>query len=151
MSAPGGGCPKPADAEAAGNANYDWALESLDGARSTFEQHRGKVVFVNLWATWCGPCRAEMPSIQALHDELKKEGVEFVIVSEEEPGVVKDFVSREGYSFPTFISKDTPRVFDSNAIPATFIVNKEGKIIHKHVGSTNWNHESCRALIRSLL
>ncbi len=126
-------------------------MTALDGRETTLGEHRGKVVFVNVWATWCGPCVNEMPGIQALYDSARKEGVAFVLVSEEKSEVVKTFVEQEKYSFPVFTSENLPDKFKTQGIPATFVVNRQGAIVHKHVGSADWNTESCRKFLRSLL
>jgi peroxiredoxin len=93
-----------------------------------------------------------MPSIQALYNTLGNEGVAFVVVSEEEEETVRQFMSDNGYTFPVYVSRqEIPSVFETNGIPATFFINKEGEIVHKRVGSADWNAASCQAFLRSLL
>jgi thiol-disulfide isomerase/thioredoxin len=137
--------------EILGEQDYAWKLTALDGRETMLEEHRGQVVFVNVWATWCGPCIAEMPTIQALYNATGKEGAGFVLVSEEEPPTVKSFVEQEKYSFPVFTAKELPEKFRTRGIPATFIVDKQGAIAHKHLGAADWNTEACRNLLRQLL
>ena len=134
-----------------GEGDYLWKLTTLDGRETTLAEHRGQVVFVNVWATWCGPCVMEMPTIQALYDSAAREGVAFVLVSEEEPNMVKSFIEREKYSFPVFTTAHVPDKFQSDGIPTTFIVGKDGTIAHRHVGSADWNTESCRKFLHGLL
>ncbi len=142
---------QPDGAETLGESEYGWKLTAVDGRETTLEEQRGKVVFVNVWATWCGPCVAEMPGIQALYDSTGKQGVAFVLVSEEEPGTVKQFIEQEKYSFPVFTTSRIPEAFKTRGIPATFIVNRQGGIAHKHLGSADWNTESCRKFLSALL
>ncbi len=76
-------------------ADYDWTVQSLDGQDFKMADAKGKVVFLNFWATWCPPCVTEMPSIQKLHEKLKDDGVVFVCVSNEETSKVSQFAERE--------------------------------------------------------
>lgn len=140
-----------AESDTLGESEYGWKLTALDGRETTLEEHRGKVVFVNVWATWCGPCVNEMPGIQALYDSTRQDGVDFVLVSEEEPSTVRKFVEQEKFSFPVFTTGQLPDKFETRGIPATFVVNREGSIVHKHQGSADWNTESCRKFLRELL
>lgn len=142
---------QPGEAATLGESEYGWKLTALDGHETTLGEHRGKVVFVNVWATWCGPCVAEMPGIQALYDSAAREGVAFVLVSEERPDIVRKFVEREKYSFPVFTTHRLPEKFQTRGIPATFVVNRQGAIAHMRVGSADWNTESCRKFLRALL
>lgn len=137
--------------ETLGESEFGWKLTALDGRETTLHEHRGKVVFVNVWATWCGPCVAEMPGIQALYDSSAREGVAFVLVSEENASTVRKFVEEEKYSFPVFTTGELPDRFKTRGIPATFIVDRQGAIVHQHVGSADWNTESCRKFLRALL
>ncbi len=137
--------------EILGEDDYGWKLTAMDGRETTLAEHRGKVVFVNVWATWCGPCVVEMPSIQALYSVAGKEGVDFVLVSEEEAPTVKSFIEQEKYTFPVFTAGRLPEKFKTQGIPATFIVDKQGSIAHRHVGAADWNTESCRTLLRGML
>jgi thiol-disulfide isomerase/thioredoxin len=159
MVAMGNACPdaetlskaQEGERETLGESEYGWKLTALDGREITLEEHHGKVVFVNVWATWCGPCVAEMPGIQALYDSAAKEGVAFVLVSEERRDTVRKFVEREKYSFPVFTTHRLPEKFQTRGIPATFVVNRQGAIAHMRVGSADWNTESCRKFLRALL
>jgi thiol-disulfide isomerase/thioredoxin len=146
------GCPSPEDLESNGTADYAWRLTALDGSEVAFERFRDKVVYINVWATWCGPCREEMPAIQALFEELRPKGVEFVIVSEEKLDEVKSWVQQQGYTFPVYVSAGgVPRVFDTPGIPATFVVNRAGQVVLKRVGARDWNAKACHEFLQALL
>ena len=144
-------CPDPAQLGSVGEMDYAWTVTALDGTELRVEQFRDKVLFVNIWATWCAPCVAEMPSIQALHDTLKDQGVVFLLVSEEDADTVKDFASSRGLTVPVYVSGKLPTVFDSRGIPATFVANRSGKLVWRHFGAASWNTDSCQKLFRSLL
>ena len=77
-------------------ADIEWKLQSLDGVETSFSAFEGKVLFVNLWATWCGPCVTEMPSIQRLYERFPREEVAFLLVSDEPPDVVGEFAEEQG-------------------------------------------------------
>lgn len=129
-----------------------WSVRSLEGTEVELSQFKGRVVFVNFWATWCKPCVTEMPSIQSLYNHLKHEGVVFLLISEEKEETVQDFVDEKRYSFPVYLcAADRPPAFKSRGIPATFILDRDGEIVFKHVGSAKWDDKSCRSFLRGLL
>ncbi len=149
----GSACPAEGSTpEEHGAADYNWQLQAVGGEESALHRFRSQVVFVNLWATWCGPCRDEMPSIQALYETMNKEGVAFVLVSEEEEYTVREFMQRNSYTVPVFVSRqEVPDVFASRGIPATYIVDRAGKVRMRRVGSADWNSPACQGYLRSLL
>jgi thiol-disulfide isomerase/thioredoxin len=143
-------CPDATQGGAHGQVDYLGILRTVDGAEVSLDQFRGKPLFVNVWATWCGPCVAEMPSIQALYDATKAAGVAFLLISEEEADVVRGFVADGQFTFPVYLAEKLPGVFESRGIPTTFIVNREGRIIYRHTGGADWNSDSCQNLLRTL-
>lgn len=132
-------------------AEYDWSVQTPDGQSFDMTSLADKPVFLNFWATWCMPCRVEMPSIQRLYDELKAEGVLFACISQEDAEKVEAFAKEEGYTFPIYtMSEERPEVFESAGIPATFILSPDGRIAFKHVGSAKWDDPSVIDFIRQL-
>lgn len=132
-------------------AEYDWTVQSLDGQDLKMADVKGKVVFLNFWATWCPPCVAEMPGIQQLHEKLKDGGVVFVCVSNEETSKVSRFVKEKGFTFPIYTMHGAPPgVFKTRGIPATFILSPDGKIAFKHIGSAKWDDEKSIDFIKGL-
>lgn len=131
--------------------SYNWNLKGLNTASIDFNQVKNKVVFVSFWATWCAPCRAEMPSIQKLYDDYKDK-VEFVFVSNEDWSIIAEFYKKNNYELPTYnpLSK-RPKQFNSETIPATFIVDKKGAIAMMKKGPANWNNTKVRDLIDRLI
>lgn len=124
-------------------AAYDWSLEDLEGNSVRFDRFRGKAVFLNIWATWCGPCVAEMPSIAALaaNPRLSGRNLEFVCVSTDDSGArVRKFL--EGKNWPmTFLRADAlPRVFLTEAIPATFVISPAGRVVAAELGAAEWDN-----------
>lgn len=126
------------------NFNYDFQIKDLNGNRLDFAQFKNKVVFLNLWATWCGPCRAEMPTIQKLYEKMEDDpNVVFVMLSIDKdkdlPKVIK-YLKDKDYTFNGYMpSGYLTEQLNVRSIPTTFVISKEGKIITKEVGTTNFN------------
>jgi thiol-disulfide isomerase/thioredoxin len=142
--------PAPANLPVLGKADPSWRLETLDGKEVSFSSFHGRAVFLNLWATWCPPCVAEVPSIQGLHQSVKGEEVAVVLVTHEPPELVVPFVWKKGWQLPVYVARSVPEVFQTQAIPATFILNRRGEIVYQHIGSANWDTEECRQFLRGL-
>lgn len=105
-------------------------------------QLKGKVVFVNFWATWCPPCRAEMPSLNDLYNQFSKdERFVFLFVNEDDDSTKAfDFIHRNGYSFPLVTEGGpVPKELFSGTLPTTVVINKEGKLAMKHEGLAAYN------------
>lgn len=133
-------------------ADYDWTVQSLDGQDFKMTEAKGKVVFLNFWATWCPPCVAEMPSIQRLHKKLKDDGIAFVCISNEEASKINQFVREKGFTFPIYTMRGAPpAIFKTRGIPSTFILSPDGKIAFKHVGSAKWDDEKSIDFIKGLM
>ncbi len=147
----GAGCPSDVNARRDhGQADYDWTLKTLDGRDLPLADFRGQPLFINVWATWCGPCRDEMPDIQALHDSLPADNVAFLLVSEEDAADVRAYVDENEFTFPVYLSARLPDVFESRGIPATFIVDPAGNVVFRRVGAAAWNSDACRNFLRAL-
>jgi len=131
--------------------SLDFDVLTLDGASVNLAtQSEGRVVFLNFWATWCFPCRAEMPSIERLFREMGSEVV-FACISNEPPDTIRSFLEEHDYTFPVYRTDGSrPAHFDTDGIPATFIVSAEGERVLKHVGGADWSHASVVAFIRKL-
>lgn len=140
-----------------GNADFTFTLQTLDTQPEVipFEKWKGKVIFLNFWATWCPPCIAEMPSIQALYDKIEdKENIAFVMLAtNDEKEKVQKFIKRKAYTFPIYFLGNSylPPVFHSQAIPTTFIVNPAGKIVFKHEGIANYDTEEFEKMLEGLI
>jgi thiol-disulfide isomerase/thioredoxin len=112
---------------------------------------QGKVIFLNYWATWCPPCRAEMPSIQQLYNDYKDKMVFVFITNEPKEKVVK-YYSEKNHNFPTYslLSNPAPEI-STRSLPTTFIIDKQGKIVAKEIGASNWNSSGYRKMFDALL
>jgi thiol-disulfide isomerase/thioredoxin len=149
----GGLNPPELSAESTGEiVNIDWTVKALDGTEVNLKDYaQGKTIFLNFWATWCPPCVAEMPSIDTLYG-LFGETMAFVCVSNESAEMLKDFIKEKKYSFPVFYAETpSPPELNAAALPTTFIIASDGKILLKHVGGADWAHESVIAFLRERL
>jgi thiol-disulfide isomerase/thioredoxin len=136
------------------NFDYGFILKDIQGNKVDAGKFKGKVVFLNLWATWCGPCRAEMASIEKLYAGLNKKNIEFVMLSLDRPGAeqnVKNYITSKQFTFPVFMPVESlPQQLNVPSIPTTFIIDKNGKIVAKEVGSTNYNTREYKELLEGL-
>ncbi|MCF6366826.1 MAG: TlpA family protein disulfide reductase [Bacteroidales bacterium] len=133
--------------------DYFWELEDISGKKVNLQDYKGKVVFLNLWATWCPPCVGEMPGIQQLYDKFKdNENIAFLLVSNESPERVKAFIDKKSYTFPVYTTKyKSPEVFFSQSIPTTFVISKDGIIKIKETGALNWGGSKTEKIINDLI
>lgn len=131
--------------------SYNWNLKGLNTDNIQFSQLLGKVVFVNFWATWCPPCRAEMPMIQALYNDYKDK-VHFVFVTNENWQTVDKYFSENQYNLPVYNSSSLPpsKFTETNSIPASYLIDQEGNILISKTGSANWNSDKVRDLLDNL-
>ncbi len=123
-------------------ADYNWALDDLSNQPVPFSRFKGKTVFLNIWATWCGPCVAEMPSIARLaaNSGLQGKNIEFVCVSvDDSVDKVVQFVSGKNWPMTVLHARSMPRVYETEGIPATFIITPDGRIAAAEVGSNDWD------------
>jgi len=134
-------------------ADYDFEIADLQGNKINFSSLKGKVVFLNFWATWCPPCVGEMPDIEKLYVKFKDNPkVAFVIVSSESLSAIKPFIEKREYKMPVYmLVSSLPQAFGSNTIPVTFIISKTGKVAVNQVGAANWSGSKTTNLIEQLI
>lgn len=131
--------------------DYNWSLKTLSSEEINLSRSKGKVVIINFWATWCPPCIAEMPSFQELYSDYG-DTVDFYFVSSEKISVLKRFIEQKEYSFPIYIqNSEGPKILQSNSLPTTFVISKEGEIVMKEFGAADWNSDETRKLLESLI
>jgi thiol-disulfide isomerase/thioredoxin len=132
----------------------DFSAPLPDGTVRKLSELRGKVVFLNFWATWCGPCRQEMPSMDALYQRFKSQGLEILAVNcQENLEAVTAYLGAQRFSFETVLdsSGNIGGAYGINALPTTFILDREGQIISRIVGSLDWNDSRILSAFETLL
>ncbi len=132
----------------------DFTLENLEGAKLSLKDFKGKVVLLNFWASWCGPCQWEMPSMEKLWNKFKKN--KFVILAvdiQEGKDEVKSFTKEKGYTFPILLDSrgKVARIYGIRAIPTTFLIDQEGKIVGRVLGARDWASQGVFELIKYLI
>jgi thiol-disulfide isomerase/thioredoxin len=132
--------------------DYKWTLKRVsDGRVLNFSETKGKVVLVNLWATWCPPCIAEMPSLEALYKDYG-EKIDFLFVTNDKHNRVLPFMKKNQYSFEVYNPlTPVPDELYSRSIPATYLISKDGKIVIEKKGAADWNSDTVRTTIENLL
>ena len=136
------------------NARVEFNLSSLSGEKIQLSDYKGKIVFLNFWASWCPACRAEMPAMQRLHAKL--EDKDFVMVSvnlQESVAQVKNFFDTQKLTFTALLDSNgsVARKFGVRALPTTFILDQGGRIIGKALGVREWDSKEVVALFRHLM
>ena len=130
------------------------ALRDLQGREHRLEDYRGRVVLINFWATWCAPCRDEMPSIVRLQRKLSGRAFAVLAVNLDEPeSRIRAFLERTGIDLPVLLDtgKQAARSWGARILPATYIVGANGKVRYSLVGEINWDNEHVVARIEELL
>jgi thiol-disulfide isomerase/thioredoxin len=129
-------------------------LPDLNGKQVNLSDFKGKIIFVNFWATWCPPCREEMPSMQKLHDKLKdKDFLMVAIDMQEPPEPVKKYIKEYEFTFMTLLDSkgETGLLFGIRSIPTTLIMDKNGMIIGVAIGARDWASKKSIALFEHLI
>jgi peroxiredoxin len=133
----------------------NFTFPSLDGKKVNLADYKGKVVLLNIWATWCAPCVAEMPSMEKLYQELKDEGFEILAVSVDESGAetVNPFMKKHKLGFPVLLDTkgDIKTLYQATGIPESFIIDGEGIIVEKIIGPRDWASSSAIRYFRNLI
>jgi peroxiredoxin len=131
------------------------AVDVTSGDTLGIESLAGEVVLLNIWATWCAPCEAEMPSMQRLHEELSPEGLRIVAVSVDHGDAekVREWIEERSLTF-TVVQDPTGSIeqtYQTTGVPESFVIDRRGIIVKKIIGATEWDHPTQRALFRRLL
>lgn len=134
--------------------NEDILFKSMDGQIIDLKDQKGKVVFINFWATWCPPCIAEMPSIQTLYSNFKDdEKILFLLVdADNKPEQSQSFMDKRKFNLPVYTpASSIPHILFGGALPTTIVLNKNGKIVFKHEGAADYANEEFQNYIKSLI
>jgi peroxiredoxin len=131
-----------------GDQAIDFKLDTLSGEPITLSELKGKKVIVNFWATWCPPCKEEMPVMQEFHAKYGKD-VELLAINIDPQYNVKEYQKSLGLTFPILLDTDDKinNAYDILTVPTTFIINEQGIITHKQIGAIT-NIESLKSLLK---
>jgi len=134
----------------------DFTLEDMDGKSYTLSSLRGKVVMVNFWATWCPPCREEIPSMETVYQALRNEDFIVLAINQwESPDHVFSYMGQlDVYpNFPILFDRDSSVsvAFGVQGLPTTLLIDKQGRVVYRAMGGRNFNHPEVRALIQQMI
>ena len=145
---------KRAEVAQVGKLAPDFTLVDTKGVTWNLEELKGQVVFINFWATWCPPCRREMPSMQSLYTSLPTEKFKMLaILSNDEPAFGDVVAGKIGTTFPILDDPDNmaARAYGITGVPETFIVDKQGILRQKYIGPINWDSPGIRKMLKKYL
>jgi peroxiredoxin len=133
----------------------NFCLKDLKGKKLELKNFKGKVIFLNFWATWCGPCKEEMPSMETLYQQFKEKDFVFISISVDYEGgkPVKEFIEKERYTFPVLLDPkyETLDLYKVKGIPTTILIDKNKKMIGKAIGPRNWKSPEVISLLNLLI
>jgi thiol-disulfide isomerase/thioredoxin len=130
---------------------YSLELHSLGGTRIPMQNQRGRVLFLNFWATWCGPCRAEMPSLASLYSKMKDHDIFFGFLSNEATGAVQSYLSKTSLDLPMYlVTQESSQIARLQALPTTLIISKKGEVALRRVGGMQWDTPEIIKLLSDL-
>lgn len=135
----------------------DFTLRDINGQSVSLSEQRGNVVIMSFWATWCGPCKEEMPHLQKMYGELKDKGLTVLSIATDDArsaSRVKPFIKKNGYSFTVLLDRDSTVIGTYNppkTLPYTVVVDQKGEVVKRHSGYNPGDEEELRHLVDSLL
>jgi peroxiredoxin len=129
----------------------DFDLMDIDGRRHTLAMYRGKIVIVNFWATWCPPCRFELPAMEKVWERVKNKGVVILGINVgEDADTIFTFTADYPVTFPLLLDSDSgvTNKYPVIGLPTTYVISPQGKIIYRAIGTRNWNED---ALVKKVM
>jgi thiol-disulfide isomerase/thioredoxin len=135
--------------------NYNFTIKDLNGNVLDVKDLKGRTIFLNLWATWCGPCRMEMPSIQNLYNQVDKEKIMFIMLSIDRASdieKIRSYIKDKEYTFPVYTPASLlPNQLQVGMIPSTFVVDSAGRIVASEKGAANYDTPEFKAFLEKLI
>ena len=132
----------------------DFLLPDLNGQVVRLSQLKGKVVILNIWTTWCPPCRQEMPTMERLYQRLKSSEVFMLAVSQDVDGrnTVVPYLQEGGFTFPVLLDVhgEVGKKYGVTGYPETFIIDRQGKVVYHHIGYNDWSQPTVETALRRL-
>ncbi|MDB4470850.1 TlpA family protein disulfide reductase [Deltaproteobacteria bacterium] len=138
-----------------GQVAPDFTLTDMQGQKVSLADMRGKVVILNFWATWCPPCREEMPSMEMLYRKYKDQGLVILAVNTEKDGanLVKNFLQKTPYTFPILLdtAAEVQNRYNVYRFPETYVLDRNGNVAERVTGAIDWTSEQTVKLMKTLL
>ncbi len=137
-----------------GTRSIDFTLSDLSGKKVSLSSYKGKLVFLNFWATWCPPCRSEMPSMERLYQKLKGKGLVILAVDlQEDAQSVQKFVDEHKLSFQVLLDSDgrVGTTYGARSIPTTYLIGRDGSALGGTIGAREWDSPEMIAFFTRLL
>jgi len=131
----------------------EFVLSDLDGGGHRLSDYQGKVVIINFWATWCPPCREEMPSMQRAWEQLREEGIEMLAINVgEDEDAVFQFTANYPVEFPLLLDQDSSvtAAWPVRGLPTTFVVDPSGRLVYRAIGGREWDDADLLTMVRAL-
>ncbi|MCB1869272.1 MAG: TlpA family protein disulfide reductase [Gammaproteobacteria bacterium] len=131
----------------------EFVLRDLDGNQHRLSDYRGQVVIINFWATWCPPCREEMPSMQRAWESLKNDGIHMLAINVgEDEDTIFQFTANYPVDFPLLMDSDSGVInqWPVRGLPTTFVVDPKGRISYRAIGGREWDDPALLSLVRAL-
>lgn len=134
-------------------ADFSMTLKNSKGETVSLADYKGKVIFINLWATWCPPCIAEMPSINAMYNDIDLDKVEVLMVSFDKSfSKAIDYKKRSSFDFDVYeLDGPIPAMYNTRSIPTTYIIDAEGNLAFKHTGTADYNRQDFKEFLKTLM
>jgi len=132
---------------------HEFSLLDTDGKRHVLKNYRGKVLIINFWATWCPPCRFELPAMERAYQKLKKHNIEILAIDVgEDADTIFTFTADYPVSFPLLMDIDSQVInhYPVIGLPTTFIVDKQGHLRYRAIGTRKWDNDAVIQVIKSL-
>jgi peroxiredoxin len=132
----------------------DFTVARLGGGRFRLAEHRGKTLLINFWATWCPPCREEMPAMERLWQHHKNAGFMIVAISvDADPKVVAPYIEEHGYTIPVMLdpTMEVANAYAVRGLPSSFVIDRDGGLVAVAIGPRAWDHRASHAMVDALV
>ncbi len=133
-------------------ADFRMKLVNSKGEKVSMEQYRGKVIFINFWATWCPPCVAEMPGINEMYNAIDKDKIEVLMISfDRKFEKAIQYKNKNNFNFEVYTPASAiPSMYESQSIPTTYVINSKGELVFTHKGMADYNRPDFKEFLKSL-
>ncbi len=133
------------------NANLNFVLRDINGYQRNASDLKGKTIFINIWATWCPPCVAEMPGINKLYNKVQSEDIVFLMISQDKSlEKAHNWVKKKEFDFDVYSAPNLPDQFRTGYVPSTFVINTKGELVLTKTGIANYDTRKFENFLKEL-